>query len=68
MKLGISLAAFSLLASGNATPQSPAHPYGPLHQSVIQSAAAVAGTAKNLSYTIAGTVVDAATGNPIAHA
>jgi len=68
MKPGISLAAFFLLMAGRGAAQSPAHPDVPPQQSVIQSAPALAGAAKNLSFTIAGVVVDAATGNPIPRA
>jgi hypothetical protein len=68
MKPGISLAAFFLLIAGHGAAQSPAHPDIPPHQSVLQSAPALAGAAKNLSFTIAGVVVDAATGNPIPRA
>lgn len=68
MKPGISLAAFFLLTAGNATAQSPAQPDVPPQPSVIQSVPAVPGAAANLSFAIAGVVVDAATGNPIPRA
>ena len=68
MKPLISLAAVFLLTPGHAAAQSPAPPDLPSHPSAIQSAPVVADAAKNLSFAIAGVVVDAATGTPIPRA